>query len=229
MKIHNITQELILKKVHKIFEEEINKETQDFCTSHRCELDVACYVLNRSKPHYLISERGIAHKDLDYKGVLQREVDISILIQEAIDTVSNTLRPNQDETAKEELEISKPYYSFPTLMGRLFNGVNFEPMNDISITLKHDNKIIPMIDHDWHNPYRLIKNTSGTYLFWPGPIEAPEDGMTNKFTFELSVDVRGYNPLQHFFDIEVTSTTGYNDTFSQSHSYKIQDLYIFPQ
>ncbi|MCG8483767.1 MAG: late competence development ComFB family protein [Clostridia bacterium] len=32
----------------------------------QCKLDVACYVLNNTKPRYSVSSRGIVHHEMDY-------------------------------------------------------------------------------------------------------------------------------------------------------------------
>ena len=65
MKIHNQMEDLVLNIVDEMFDSKDIQES-DICTCGQCRLDVACFVLNRISPEYIISSRGLAHLNSDY-------------------------------------------------------------------------------------------------------------------------------------------------------------------
>jgi competence protein ComFB len=91
-----------------------------------------------------------------------------------------------------------------------------------------DGKLAPMIDPNWQNPYRLIPNTAGTFTFWPKPKGAEKAGLEKTFTFSISIQAEGFEPLQHFFSIPVISEELVQTSYSMQRTYKIPDLYLFP-
>ena len=62
MIIHNVMEDIVSDEVNKLFDEaEQKKEDWVTCTCIQCRHDVMCYVLNRIKPRYIKSGRGLAH------------------------------------------------------------------------------------------------------------------------------------------------------------------------
>lgn len=231
MKLHNLSEELVSNMVEDIFAEEDKKEESNFCTCHQCKLDVMCYVLNRIEPEYIVSGRGIAHMKsaAGYQDRIQKEVDIAALINEGIKKISQTTRPHHVDEPEKELPKDGFYFNFPTIIGRLFNGENFEPLYDVTVSLKKDDQIVKTIDANWDNPYTIVKNTPGNFQFWPFPVNADKTGEKLTYEFELVVECEKYEPFSHFFELEVESEEGFVEFFQYNKSFKLKDMYLFPK
>ncbi|MFP4363656.1 MAG: late competence development ComFB family protein [Spirochaetia bacterium] len=231
MKIHNQMEDTVLKMVHEIFTEEENNPRMGVCTCSQCRMDVACYVLNRVTPEYIISGRGVAHLDSDYNQKLQKEADLVSLIKEGIGQVNSTKRPHFTHSPHNEPQDNKAglFFNFPTIIGRLFNGINFEPVFGLKVYLRQNGENVKMLDPNWQNPYNTVKNTAGTYIFWPHPLHAEEPGITKTFEFEISIESKGYEPIHHFISVESRSEPYFLESFHMQRSYKVEDLYIFPE
>ncbi len=122
-----------------------------------------------------------------------------------------------------------PYFNFPSIIGRLFNGENFEPVHDLEVGLYAEGQLVKVIDPNWQNPYRLVLNTAGTYLFWPHPIEASVTDLERHFEFELRINDPRYEPLHYFFPLQVSSSREFVDFVNTTASTRIKDLYLFPR
>jgi len=83
MNIHNIMESIVLDTVNEIFEDK-RKEGFEMADCLQCRLDVACYVLNRIKPEYIISGRGLLHFEENYHELIQTKVDMVTLINAGI-------------------------------------------------------------------------------------------------------------------------------------------------
>ena len=104
MDIHNSMEEFVYETVNEIFEE---KAKSGFPLAHcyQCRLDVACYVLNRIKPEYIISGRGLAHYESDYQDHLQTSADIVALVNEGLRKIDARRRPYYANSPQEKQEI----------------------------------------------------------------------------------------------------------------------------
>jgi competence protein ComFB len=229
MEIRNRMEDMVVTLVGRAFDEEEEKSAREFCTCYQCRMDVACYVLNKIEPEYVISGRGIAHLAADYLGNVQKRTDVEVLIWEGIKTIQSGKRPHfthSDEGKSPKPE--GPYFNFPTIIGRLFNAGNFAPVSDIDVYLLQNNELLQMIDPSWQNPYRIVKNTPATFLFYPQPVSAAEQGQVYKTELELRVEDSAYNPFHHFFTMEIISEDGYLDVYQSQKAHTIEDLYLIP-
>lgn len=229
MQLHNLMEDIVLEKVNEIFDEEAQTKGKGFCTCNQCRMDVTCYVLNRIQPQYMLSSRGLAHLRSDYQYDMQKAADLMGLINEGRQKVSHRRRPNvshdhETETTRPE----GPLFNFPTIVGRVFNGKNFEPLKDVEISLLSDGELVLMINENWQNPYPIADQTAGNYTFWPYPVAASSLGEKRGFEFELYMEEPGFDEFHHFFEIELISEETFNDLFHLQRSYKLEDLYLFP-
>jgi competence protein ComFB len=231
MEIHNVTEDIVLDAVNEIFDEiEREAKADRPCTCYQCRLDTACYALNRLTPRYVVSSRGVARAETDSIEKQQEEADVVSLVHEGMQKIAKSKRPHFEHLNRRESPrvAEGPVFNFPTLVGRVFNGQNFEPLIDIDVFLLSEGKLTPMLDPNFQNPYRLISNTAGTFSFWPQPVPAEGIGIERKFEFAVAAAAPGLEELRHYFEVTVTSEYEATTSFSMQRTYKIPDLYLFP-
>ena len=91
MNIHNTMEDIVLKYLNDIL-----AEKEDTCTCEQCKLDMVSYALNRVRPMYVVSSRGIIHTENKKKKRIQEEIDVYSMVAEAIEVVSNARRHDID-------------------------------------------------------------------------------------------------------------------------------------
>ncbi|MBQ0001971.1 MAG: late competence development ComFB family protein [Treponema sp.] len=231
MKIYNLMEELVEKKVNKLYDDLKAANTVWLsCDCQNCRLDTMAFVLNRIPPKYIISSRGITHTAAD-ANLTQIKADIDTLAIEGIRLVSTSKRPTHNiKTNAESLVISgtKPFFFFPTFTGTVMDGLSFEPIANATITLLRDGKPVEMIDQTWANPTKTYQSTKGTYSFCVKPEEAKEEKLVTNFQFTIQVEAEGYEPTQYAFSTPVTSEILRENRGLSLYSLKLQDLFMFP-
>jgi len=226
MNVHNIMESIVRDTVNEIFEDK-KKEGFEMADCLQCRLDVACYVLNRIKPEYIISGRGLLHFEDNYHDLIQTKVDMVTLVNEGIKKVSKTKRSyyNSKET---NINISTRYlFNFPSIIGSVLRGDNFVPAENLSISLLFENTPSKMIDNTWQNPFNIVKSTNGSYTFMPAPVAADEENEERTFHFEIRIEDSNFEPVNHFFELNLKSEKNIITTFSIGRTYKIESLYLF--
>lgn len=231
MKIHNLMEDLVEKKVNKLYED-IKKTNSVWlsCDCENCRLDAMAYVLNRIPPKYIVSSRGITHSASD-SNFAQTKADIDTLALEGIRLVSSSKRPTHNTTTTSEtlyVSGSKPFFFFPTLTGLIMDGTTFEPLDNAKISLSANGKLVEMIDQTWANPTKTFTSTKGAYSFYVKPQEASNENETNMFEFTVTVEAEGYETISHAFTIPVKSEILVQQKGLSLFSVKIQDLFMFP-
>jgi competence protein ComFB len=234
MEVHNIIEDVVFTAIGEIYESLTQGDNFDkICTCNQCRLDTACFVLNRTKPHYVISNRGVARVEKGTIGHQQLEADVAALIYEGIKRVSHNQRPYSSHTEHSPFHIpgtpvDTPVFNIPTIVGRLFNGINFEPMADIVVELYQNGRLVEMKDKNWQNPYTLVRNIEGAFTFWPEPVPAENENIRRTFEYTLKIEVPGFEKLVHVFHIPVTSESTLARAYSMNRTFKLQDIYMFP-
>ncbi len=233
MEIHNTTEDKVLELINEICDSIDQEGNPDkICTCAQCRLDTACYVLNRAVPHYVVSHRGAARAKIEIFEYQQESADLATLVHEGLKRVSQIQRPYADHSHqynREEIISHAPVFNIPTIIGRVFNGLDFSPMADTIIELRRDGKTVSMKDLNWQNPYKLVSNTAGTFTFWPGPIKAKFPDQREEFEYSVRLTAPGYDELNHFFKIPVVSELQVVGSFSMNRTFKLPDLYLFPE
>ncbi|MBN2049958.1 MAG: late competence development ComFB family protein [Spirochaetales bacterium] len=228
MKVHNLLEDIVSEKVEEIFKDEEEHPVAGFCTCDQCRMDVTCYVLNRTKPEYIISGRGFAHLKTDYETNAQIMADLTALIMEGIKKVSRTKRPFFPHTPETgESQDKGPVFNFPIIAGRIFNGKTFEPISGVDVTLTSEGNLVPMKNRNWQNPYRMAESTAGNYMFWPSPLRAEKTGQEKTFPFQVSVHFDTYEDMSHVFTLTLTASDEQLDTICLNENYNPEDLYLF--
>ncbi|MDR0639620.1 MAG: late competence development ComFB family protein [Spirochaetaceae bacterium] len=238
-KIHNLTEDLVTREVDAICDEiEKSGRKPELCTCDQCRLDAACYVLNRTQPSYVVSNRGVARLERETLERRQKDVDLTVLIYKALEDVAHNRRPYFDhrthtskaaEHAANGAVNCRAVFNIPVIVGRVFNGVNFEPLSGIDVELVQGGELVAMRDANWQNPYRFVKDTEGTFTFWPRPVEAKTEGERAVFEFTVRIETEGFETLNHFLEVQVVSENFADIPFSMDRTFKLQDLYLFPE
>ncbi|HUX37458.1 MAG TPA: late competence development ComFB family protein [Rectinemataceae bacterium] len=230
MEIRNLLEEAVLSEVDAMFAEEDKKGDRGYCTCAQCRLDVACYVLNRLKPEYIVSSRGMAYNDRNFMVTIQKRADMLSLAREGWSLVAHRPRATSahDKAGRAKPLPEGPAFNFPTIMGRVFNGLNFEPIAEGEVRLVIDGVEATMADANWQNPFILSQGTAGTFNFWICPLAAASTGEKRLFTFELRVVVPGLDPLSHFFELDIAADREAGGDFGRHGIQKLPDLLLFP-
>ena len=231
MAIQNVMEDVVFSSVQKMFDS-IQKEgnPEGFCFCEQCRMDTACYVLNRSQPRYIVSNRGVARIERDGLEWQQIEADIATLIYEGLRRVKHNQRPNAHNAPAANFGsvLSKPVYSIPVIVGRIFDGATFAPLAGVTVELRSKGELVAMRDHNWQNPYTLVSNTAGTFTFWPAPVEADHIDDHKIFEFLVKAEAPQYETLTHFFKVPVVSMMLSAVSFSIDRTFKLPDIYVFP-
>ncbi|MFO7848697.1 MAG: late competence development ComFB family protein [Spirochaetia bacterium] len=229
MEIHNLMEDLVIETVHEIFDE-LSPDNFPLAHCYQCRLDVACYVLNRLEPEYIISGRGLVHFESDYQYKLQKKADLVALVNEGIRKITRNQRPYYGHSPEEGGVIpSPPVFNFPAIVGRILHGKTFEPLGNIHVHLKSDGEMVPMIDYTWQNPYFVVESIQGNFTFFPRPVEANDAGEKRHFNFEICIEAEGFSPFKHYFELELVSSDTVIRTFNVQNTFKVGELYLFPE
>jgi competence protein ComFB len=230
MEIHNTTEEIVVAEVNAICDSlEAEGKQNEMCTCSQCRQDTICYVLNRAVPRYVVSHRGVARILGDTEEDPQSQADIATLVYEGIRRVSHNQRPYfvHGKNADQKATLDTLVFNIPTIMGRVFNGLNFSPMAAVTVELLSNGTLVEMKDRNWQNPYVIVPNTGGTFTFWPKPTPAEKADERQLFEYTIKVTGEGMAVLTHGFTLPVMSGT-LNQGFSLNRTFKLPDLYLFP-
>ena len=232
MEFHNTIEDTVIARVNEIFDAlEKKGNPGKFCTCNQCRTDIICFALNRMPPHYIVSNRGASRVHTESIERQQQVADITALVHEGLKKVNHNLRPNADHSTGQGAAIqdcNNPVFNIPTIMGRLFNGNNFSPLSDLDVELLCNGELVAMKDRNWQNPCRLVPKTEGTFTFWPAPVKASSINLNKVFEYSIRVNAEGFEPLTHFFSIQVTSDIQTAQSFALDRTFKLPDLYMFP-
>ena len=166
--------------------------------------DVMAYVLNRSKPRYVVSSRGQIHTMRDLSFSFQERADILQLIFKAINIVKARRKTDSTNIPLKSVEQDKPYFIFPVLVGRVFDE-NVFPAVGAKVTLLINAKRMEMINPSWPNPYVLNKGSREYFNFLAKPIPAQRVGETQTFHLEVLISLKGFKNLVHKITLSMKS------------------------
>lgn len=231
MDVRNVMEDAVKSLVDELFAAEDRDKRLGFCTCDQCRLDVECFVLNRVKPEYIVSSRGLAYSEKEGLDKVQRQADLISLVKEGWGKVSHSPRPTSGHAGPKGglAEREGPTYNFPTIMGRVFDGRTFAPLGEGVVRLYANGEEVEMVDPNWQNPFVLAGATGGTFIFWPKAIPAGHEGAERNFVFELKVDVPGLEVLSHFIELDLSPERSARMDFSLQRVHKVPDLYLFPE
>jgi len=231
MDIHNTSEDIVFNAAQTIFEELQKSGNPDgYCLCEQCRVDTICYTLNRVDPHYIVSNRGFTRFEQTGLKRQQIEADITTLIYKGLRLVNHNMRPTapHDGSSSQKIKLNSPMFDIPTIAGRIFDGISFEPVVGIEVSLSCEGDIVPMRNNNWQNPYTMVSSTPGSYSFWPAPITAEATDIEKSFKFLIKVHSPDYEILNHFFTITCVSKFHSPDSYALNRTFKLPDLYLFP-
>jgi hypothetical protein len=211
MRLKNYNEDLVLDTVKIVL-----KDRRDVRASRSFMLDVAAYVLNRTPPKYITSERGFTHEVLqagpgeDSEG--QRLVNIIELIthvNRAIEVVTRRRRGETTSRAKGRTAAGpegngRPityFYNMPHIFGRIVDARDGKPVISAEATLWIDDKIAAPAETGWLNPYLTNEQTGGYFSFWPRVETGESDSLRMQLT--IGFEHERYEPLKFRRNVKV--------------------------
>lgn len=228
MFFHNVMEEIMYKEVNRLYDEaKKNGEKWLVCDCIQCRVDSMCYALNRVKPRYIKSSKGLAYFfQVDFKMGSQFFVDISSVALEAMKVVQANRGPHTDEET-EEVSSYKACFNFPTIKCKINNGNNLSPMNDVTVKLFLNDKLAEQMDVLWDNPCIVSCNMGGVCTFWPKPQKADEQGIAKDFNFVLVVEKENYESVRQTFSLNIVSAENVQENFDVTSCHEIKDIFMF--
>ena len=229
MEIHNLMEDSVNSLVGELFDSEAKNPALGFCTCAQCRLDVACYVLNRLAPEYVTSGRGVVHGETDWSGKVQKKADMITLAREGWTRINQQQRPQHHQSAPAAASDlpEGPVFNFPTIMGRLFHGTDFSPFEDVQVGLYRGEDLLPMMDPNWQNPCRIVRETEGAFIFWPRPISASAPGEEGVFQLRIHAEFPGFEAVSHYLELALIADATVVDQITAHGVHKLPDLYMF--
>lgn len=176
MAITNLMHDIVINTLDEVLKKESNKKV----TENNRD-DIIAYVLNRVPPRYVTSERGLLYGILEAKYQVQQQVDILLLIYEAINKVVTRRDPADDH--KDRLHLYKTTF-LPHLVGQVLEEESLSIIADVEVTLMYGKAKAAMVDSDWDNPYITNSATKGHFHFWPKYIRSSM-GKKSKVDFKI--------------------------------------------
>ncbi len=233
MEIHNLMEDEVIRIVSEIADEDARTGAYGYATTPECQMDAACFVLNRIPQQYVTSGRGLTYLQNEFRENPQLAVDLVTLAHEGLRRVSTVQRSYYangsavDSPAQNPYDGSVPAHHFPAIRGRVFDCMTFAPVVGVEVWLKRDGAPAPMVNGRWQNPCGLVDSTAGSYMFWPAPVPATETGERKLFEFEVTVEESNeYEAFHHFFKLEATSSDFEDNTLRLTREYMLQDLFL---
>jgi len=230
MDIHNTSEDIVFTMVQKIFDDiEKSGNREGYCLCEQCQVDTICYALNRVTPHYIVSNRGLTRLESNSTMRQQIEADVTTLVYKGLKLVNHNMRPTAPHDAtKHQQIINSPVFDIPTISGRIFDGISFEPVVGIDVSLLCEGEPVPMRNYNWQNPYTMVSSTPGAYSFWPAPVIAEAVDLEKAFKYSIKVVSADYELLTHFFSIASVSKYHSPNSYTLNRTYKLPDMYLFP-
>jgi competence protein ComFB len=176
MAITNLMHDIVINILDEVLKKESNKKI----TENNRD-DIIAYVLNRVPPKYVTSERGLLYGILDARYQVQQQVDILLLIYEAINKIVTRRDPEKDH--KDRLHLDKTSL-LPHIVGQVLEESSLSIISDVEVILTYGKAKAAMVDSDWDNPYITNTATKGHFHFWPRYIRSSM-GKKSKVNFKL--------------------------------------------
>lgn len=223
-------EDAVTKEVNTLYEQlKTEHITWLNCDCETCRLDTICYVLNRTQPKYSVSERGVLHNALDMEDS-QLKADITSLALEGIRIINSSKRAYHDVNLSKENPVTDEntrFYNFPIVIGTVYDGSSFEPLDNARIVLKIDGENAVMSDSTWSNPAKTYKSTKGSYSFWPKSVECSNKEETKIFKLIFEISAANYETSTYAVELPLVPEAQLKSSLENTYSLKIKDIFLF--
>lgn len=232
--LHNTMEDLVISYL-----EEILDSKKGICKCDFCKTDMAAYALNRVRPMYVVSSRGVVHTENFKRKRIQEEIDVYALVAEAVDVVSNMKRHDVDHKASNITrdncyEIFKKfkeggvYFNFPQIVGRVLDASTIKFISGAKVTLYYENgsKVVPMCNTRWENPLYILPQMEGTFTFWPVPVETKKENIQKDFYFNILVEKDNFSSVRKYFYLRSVSRPLFRKTIGKEDTFYLDDIYL---
>jgi competence protein ComFB len=224
----------MFEEIHNINEEIVFSLVKEICSGlgaamgkEQSMLDVACWTLNQLPPRYMVSNRGVVRYNNDDKSKRQYEADITAIVHEGIKRIRENPRAGKAGLDTQGNAVGA-MFNIPVISGRVFDGRNFEPLQNAKLTLSDEKGIVAMKTGNWQNPFTILQHTAGSFSFLPESIKAEKQGLRKNFIYSITVETEGLEKMVHHFEVPVQSEYAIEAAFSLQRSYNLPDLFMFP-
>ena len=204
MRLRNYNEDLVLDTVKVVM-----KDRRDMRPTRSFILDVAAYVLNRTPPKYITSERGFTHEILRAGDGEESEgrrlvnvIELITQINRAIEVVARRRRDAAAGSARKHSRHSTDtdggaqltyFYNMPHIFGRIVDAKNGKPVISAQATLWINDRIAPPAESGWLNPYLTNEQTGGYFSFWPQVETGDSDSIRMRLI--IGFEHERYEPL----------------------------------
>ncbi len=147
-------------------------------------IEIASYVLNRTSPLYITSNRGFTSIMSRFRNDPQFLADLLLKVNEALRVVRLT---NISSLRKEELDFDTPYYLLPKIYGKIISSRSLLPLESGQVKLLINSEEAKSLYSDWDNPLQIKPDDNGIFTFAPFPVQATAPFSTREFKFKLLI------------------------------------------
>jgi competence protein ComFB len=237
MALHNIMEDVVSQYLNDIL-----KEKNDICNCEQCMEDMKCYALNKVKPMYVVSSRGVIHTENKKRLNYQDEIDVYSIVVEAVSIVSKTKRHDEkinldgivrscEEEETKYTSKSGCFFNFPQIVGRILDSETLNAIDDVEVSLNYQEFDAPlkMFNNKWKNPLKMVSQMEGVFTFWPAPEPSEKNGIQKEYQLNLKISKPGYETIRRFIQLRIISVNELNSFVKTENIYYLDDIYLYPE
>ncbi|MEI0530414.1 late competence development ComFB family protein [Brachyspira pilosicoli] len=151
---------LMEQKVSKLADAYLQKKNIPVNSNMR--MDIIAYTLNRVKPEYVTSARGVLYS---YKDPIEDNKEVLNIISQACEVVTKRRESNASSDTIPVIEESGYYITYPSIMGNLFASNNTDRIESAKVYMFSNNALLKGYGVNFPNPAIVAKNVAGKYMF----------------------------------------------------------------
>ena len=181
---------LMEQQVYKLVDSYLKEKNIQY--NNNIRMDIVAYTLNRIKPKYVTSARGILHS-YD-KDSMQSSSEILTIISNAYEVVLTRRKENNLLESVPSINESGYYITYPSIMGNIISSSNFEKVEDALVYIFYKDKLLDGYGTNFPNPAIVSKNIPGKFMFCFMPKKIDNN---NEVEIELNIVVESEKFMQY--------------------------------
>lgn len=217
MELLNIAEEVVRQIITEL------DETVSGDLDEGQKLELASFVLNRTKPLYFTSNKGFTYLIEQYEHDPQFLADVMVKINEGLKIIQKTSMSSGNLPALKE---GASYYFFPRIYGKVLSSRSMMWLEEAKISLFIDGELAEMASGAWPNPLILNAKNHGLYSFFPMPVLAFEDSAHEfKIKIVVEADCRGVETKKYTSFYSIPVIVGSGELRWGEDALQIEDIY----